>query len=166
MTPALRAVLLRGGAVAAGVALLWPVVGVWALLAAAAVGGVLLAQPLTELAGDIGRAMNHAALHDLEGRYYAHRGHRIDVVEDDEGRRWLRAADLRKVTPGLPADDRLQALFPAAVRRIGRLGHAYVEAEAVKAEVLARAQEPATLKLVHWVEREVAGPARRKRGQA
>ncbi len=157
-------VLLRGAVCAAFAFGLWRVFGAFGLVFAAPLFGVLLARPLVELASDLGRATRGLALDSVEGRHYAFKGLHIEVVEDADGRRWLRAADVRKAVPGLPADASLLHLYPGGARRHGRRGGVGVEAD-VLLQSLARASEPQTLKFRHWLEREVVLPAQRRRAR-
>ncbi len=160
-TPAAQ-IVLRSALASAFAYGLWRAFGASGLVFAAPLFGVLLARPLIDLAGDLGRATRGLALDDIEGRHYAFKGLHIDVAEDADGRRWLRAADVRKAVPGLPADASLLHLFPAGTRRAGRRRAVGVEAETLR-QALDRSSEPQTLKFRLWLEREVILPARRQR---
>lgn len=127
--------------------------------------GILLAAPLIELASHLRHGMSAAALHEVEGRHYAYRGQTIRVQEDERRHRWLHAGDLRTVL-GDDAARALQARTPAgAWRSLGRPARPHIEAEALLAH-LATAREPATGKFRHWLERDVAFPARQRRRQS
>lgn len=160
-TPAAQ-VALRGVVCALFAFALWRLFGASGLVFAAPLAGVLLARPLIDLAGDLGRATRGLALGDIEGRHYAFKGLHVEVTEDGDGHRWLRAADVRKAVPGLPADASLRHLHPDGTRPAGRRGGVAVEAETLL-QSLARAQEPQTVKFRLWLEREVVLPARRRR---
>ena len=127
--------------------------------------GILLAAPLIELASQLRHGVRAAALHEVEGRHYAYRGQTIRVQEDERHHRWLHAGDLRTVL-GEGAARALRARIPAeAWRAFGRPGQPHIQAEALLAH-LEKAREPATGKFHHWLERDVAFPARQRRRQA
>jgi hypothetical protein len=155
-------IVLRSAVASAFAYGLWRAFGASGLVFAAPLFGVLLARPLIDLAGDLGRATRGLALDDIEGRHYAFKGLHIEVAEDADGRRWLRAADVRKAVPGLPADASLLHLYPAGTRRAGRRRAVGVEAETLW-QALDRSSEAQTLKFRLWLEREVILPARRQR---
>ncbi len=71
--------------------------GVISALLVAVVAGLLATGPLMALAGDAYAGLRHANWREAEGRYYAWRGRRIHVVEDGDGQRWIRLADVRAV---------------------------------------------------------------------
>lgn len=143
---------------------LWSVFGPVGLVFAAPLAGVLLARPLIDLAGDLGHGTRRAALGATEGAYYAFKGRPLRVAEDDEGRRWLCAADLRRCVPGLPADASLAHQLGDGARRLGPGGRLHVEAEALHA-ALARALDPQTVRFRQWLDREVVQPAARRRAR-
>lgn len=144
---------------------LWRGFGPFGLVFAAPAVGVLMARPLIDLAGELRRQTKALAMRPTDGTMYAFRNHPLRVMDDDEGRRWLAVADLRRIVPGLPAEATLARVLTQGVQRMGTPPAAFVEAEDTM-QLLARAQEPATVKLVHWIERDVAGPARRRRETA
>lgn len=143
---------------------LWAVFGPTGLVFAAPLAGVLLARPLIDLAGDLRHGTKRAALGATEGSFYAFKGRPLRVAEDDEGRRWLPAADLRRCVPGLPADASLAHQLGEGARRLGRGGVLHVEAEALHA-ALARAVDPQTVRFRQWLDRDVVQPAARRRAR-
>jgi len=143
---------------------LWRLDGPIGLLIASPGWGALLARPLLDGAGDAWRGVRRLAWRGVEGRHYAHRGRRIDVVEDADGQRFLRLAHLRVVLQGLPSDEALARRFQGRMLRHGSPGRPYLRDDAL-IEYLAPAQTPDALRLRHWVEKDVAGPGRRRRGQ-
>lgn len=127
--------------------------------------GILLAGPLIELASQLRHQLRAAALHEVEGRHYAYRGRTIRVQEDERCHRWLHAGDLRAVL-GADAAQALRARTPAeAWRNFGRPAQPHIQAEALLTH-LERARQPATGKFRHWLERDVAFPARQQRRQS
>jgi hypothetical protein len=147
---------------ALGAAAAWWI-GPWALALVVPAAGALLARPLLESAAVLQRALRARAIGDLEGRQMAYRGHALDVIEDDAGRRWIALDDLRRIVPGLPAPAVLTRIAPGTVSSAGGGRRARLEAEAL-AVVLARATDADTHRFVRWVDREIVQPARRARG--
>ena len=142
--------------------------GVWRWGGAAAMAGtlplfgILLARPLIDLASAIRHGMKHAQLAEVEGRHYAFRGRRIEVIEDVERRRWVRLADVRAIVGFTASDGALAISYPDGVRRLGRGREAHVSDEALLAH-LAKERSPDAARLRGWVEREIVFPARRER---
>lgn len=120
--------------------------------------GIAFARPLIDFFAAAPYAAKRHALADLQGRNYEHRGMRIDIVEDDDGWRWVRTEDARKVLQGMPGDRALQLQWgdrfdPGDDDRPPRL-----RADALR-ETLLKSQEPAGLKFKVWLEREVIFPS-------
>ena len=165
MSPALVSLLLRGVLTAVATWLLWRLFNAFGLIFAAPLAGVLLARPLIDLAGELKDHAKRLAFDDVEGQHYSFKGRWVHVVEDVDGLRWLHAEHLRKVVPGLPADESLLHLHPQGCRRFGRQSQLYLRAETVL-EMLARSTSPMTLRLRRWIEGQIVMPAQRKRERA
>ena len=124
--------------------------------------GILLARPLLELASALRDGMKRVQLAAVEGRHYAFRGRRVQVLEDADRRRWVRLADVRAIVGFTASDGALAITYRDGVRRLGRPAEAHVSEEALLAHLLKeRAPEAARLRV--WVEREIVFPARRER---
>ena len=162
MNALLVRILLRVLAAGAVAALLYRLFGASGLVFSAPLFGVLLARPLIELGSELKDRARSLAYDEVEGQYYAFKGRRMHVAEDVDGWRWIDAAHLRKVVPGLPADASLLNLYPQGSRRLGRRSQVYLRAETLL-EALARSSDPMTLRLRLWVEREIVLPAERRR---
>lgn len=142
--------------------------GMWslALVLASPLIAAAAARPLLELAGRSPQVMRHLAWRDVAGRHHAFRGRSIDVHVDERGVPWLSEHDVRRCVPGLPAVAVLQRLHPAGCAAIGpRTPEGRITAGSL-AEALARTSDPGTGRFLHWLERDVARPARRRQAIA
>lgn len=143
--------------------LLWRVLGLVGVVVTAPLFGVLLARPLIDLVSASRAAVKELALADLEGRHFAYRGVALDIAEDEDHRRWIRVADLRKLLPGFPRDDLLLRQYADDCRK--EAAGLRFECDALLG-TLARASNPATLRLKSWLEREVVAPSQKLRARA
>jgi hypothetical protein len=153
---------LRLALVAAAVAAVYGWQGVIAALVVGCLGALALARPIVEVASDARHTLRRAALGDLQGRFYAFHGRPLQVLEDDDHRRWVRVNDVRAIVGFTTTDGALALSYPSGFRRIGEAGYLSDEALLVH---LAREPAPAALKLRHWAEREVTHPARQVRAR-
>ena len=138
----------------------WRLLGAVGLVVTAPLFGVALARPLMDLAGLAWHGTRVQAWRPVEGRFYAFRGQPVAVVEDVSHRRWLRLADVRQAV-ALGRSDQALA-HEGAARVFETEGDWHVEAEALL-EALRREPGDRALKFHHWVERDVAFPARQRR---
>jgi hypothetical protein len=159
--------LLKVAAIAAlalAVALLvLPLFGPVAMLLVLALGGIVLARPLIDLATEFHHGTRAAAWRAVEGRHFAYRGVPLQVLEDADHQRWIRAADVRAVLGHTASDGTLALTYPSGWKLIGGQPHFSDEALLLH---LAREPSPAASKMRLWAEREIAFPARRLREQA
>jgi hypothetical protein len=156
---------LRLGACAACAWLLWRGLGATGLVLSAPLFGVALAGPLLAAAAGAARWLHALAWRQVDGRHVAYKGIALDVVQDADGACWVGLAGLRKVVVGLPPDAVFGAAYPGRVRTGGRHAAGYLQVEALL-DYLAKSTAAPTLRFRRWVERELAGPARRRRAQA
>ena len=119
--------------------------------------GALLARPLIDLVAHTHRTGKEIALADLQGRYFHYRGNGIDIADDEEDHRWLLAADVRKVLPGLPRDATLQLQFPGRVQALPPVPGVRIRADALL-EFLRKASDAPSIRFKVWIEREVIYP--------
>ena len=151
-------VVLRLLACSAFTWLVWRWIGVASLVVCAPLFGVALARPVLELAEHTTLLAKRLGYRKINGRHFEHHGRSLDIVDDDEGYRWVSTADVRKVVSGLPGDAVLERLFPGDVRRDPAAGVPRLKAEALHA-CLDKATEAGTLKFRLWLQREVILPA-------
>lgn len=116
--------------------------------------GVALARPIIDFFAEAHHAGRRAALEDLQGRYWAHRGQRLDIAEDADDARWLLLADVRKVLPGLPRDEVMQVQFGERTAVIEPSPGLRIRADAL-ADYLRKSTDTASLKFKNWLDHEV-----------
>ena len=61
--------------------------------------------------------MKQVQLAAVEGRHYAFRGRRVQVLEDADQRRWVRLADVRAIVGFTASDGALAITYPDGVRQ-------------------------------------------------
>jgi hypothetical protein len=128
----------------------------------AALYAIAFAKPLLELIPAAFYAAKSAALHDLQGHYFTHRGIRLDVLEHADTFRWISTADVRKVLPGFPGDASLLNTYPADVMPPGAESGARIKAERLH-EMLMKSQNAEGIQFRNWLLREIIHPANRAR---
>lgn len=150
--------LLKLAVGAASVALCWWGSGWMGGLVSLAFLGRLFARDLVDLGGFVLHQLRARAMAPVQGRFYAFKGHRVEVVDDDVDRvRWL-AVDHLAAALGEPISERALSLRHAAgLRRVGT--RLFLRDEEALAYLGERQAERA-LALRHWLRREVWHPAR------
>jgi hypothetical protein len=138
--------------------LMWQKFGIFAVVFCAPLFGVALARPLIDLFASTHGTSKAIALRHVQGRYFQHRGHGIDIAEDDESHRWLSVADARKAITGLPRDEVLQHQFGERVGRLEPADMLRIRADAL-VESLLKSRDPDGVKFKVWLEREVIHPS-------
>lgn len=132
------------------------VFGAFALVIGAPLLGVLLARPIIDLVAEMGYAGKAAALEDVQGHWWSHKGQRIDIAYDDDNARWLLAAHVRKIVAGLPRDEVLARQFGERAGVVEGVEGFRIRADAL-AEYLVKSQDNASLRFKVWLDREVMG---------
>lgn len=90
-----------------------------------------------------------------------HAHHNLHLAEDGQGRIWLRLRDLRHWMPGLPPDDEMLRRLPTQLGLADGSRDPYIDTDAL--DLLTRkVQNPATLKLLAWLQANVLHPSRRR----
>ena len=84
------------------------------------------------------------------------------MLEDERHRRWVRAADVRKVVGYTASDGALALSYPEGWRLLGSPPAPHFSDEALL-EHLSKETSTDALKFRHWVERDIVFPARRQR---
>jgi hypothetical protein len=134
-------------------------------------GGVILAAPLAgwliaPVLYDSGALGYHTtrwlALHHLQGNYYAYKDNPIEVLEGDDGFRWLRVTDLRRTLRDLPKDATLQLIEPERTERDESGKHLAMRSDALL-HWLSKAHTDEHIRFKVWVERTVHHPSRAMR---
>jgi len=140
----------------------WRVGGVIGVMSSVALVGMLLAHPLLELIRAIRTRLREEAYRPVEGRYYAFKGTPVDVIEDADHVRWVRASDVRKIIGSAVGEATLQLTYPDGCREMGAPKVAYIRDETLLVH-LARQKNARALRFSQWVEKDIAFPARRLR---
>ena len=142
--------------------LAWRFGGAVIMLATAPLYGIAMARPLLELASELRHHTRAAAWRAVEGRHFVFRGTPVQVLEDAQHRRWVRAADVRRIVGYTASDGALALSYPDGWRALGVPPQPHFSDDALIAH-LAKQTAPDALRLRHWVEREIAFPAQRLR---
>ncbi|MGM9479825.1 hypothetical protein ACS5PN_01370 [Roseateles sp. NT4] len=153
-----RSLLFKLVVCGAATALLWWASGWAGLLVALMLWGRAFASDLFALGETLGRHLKALAFRPVQGRFYAFKGHRIRVLDDELlPQRWIALEDLATALGApLPAAV-LRRRQPEALREL-RDG-SYALDEFVMAWLRDQRNDRA-VRLAHWVEREVWFPAR------
>ena len=122
----------------------------------------LFAPALVELMSRIPRFIRHLALRPWAGRHFEYRGKSMDIVIDADAQCWISTADVRKVVARLPADTVLERLAPTQCGEGGDPPRWRITTTGL-AQVMVRANDPVVTKFCHWLEVDVARPARNRR---
>ena len=123
---------------------------------------IALPKPLIDLASEMRHLVRRAHWRDREGRHYAYHGLPLTVHEDVDHRRWIALAGVRAIVGFTASDATLQVTYPDGWQVLGRPPAPCLRDDALIAH-LKTERSPAALKFRHWVEREIAFPARRER---
>jgi hypothetical protein len=142
--------------------LVWRNGGLALLLVTVPLYGVALARPLLDLASELRHHARAAVWRPLEGRHFAFRGSPVQVIEDSEHRRWVRAADVRRIVGYTASTGTLALTYPEGWRAMGQPAEPHFSDEALIAH-LAKERSPRALRFRRWAEREIAFPAKRLR---
>lgn len=121
----------------------------------------ILGRPLVEIAAALPRLATSIALRKVEGRYFEFRGRSMDIHIDADARCWVSTADARKIA-ALPADAVLARVAPLQCGELGDPPLWRITVEGL-GQVLAKSSDPDVTKFRHWLEKDVARPARNRR---
>ena len=134
-----------------------PFVMVWTapLLAAA------VCVPIMNLVANLRHRVRETTWLPVHGQHYVYKGVTIQVLEDEEHRRWVSLADARKVV-GVTASERsLAVTYPGRCEHFGKAG-VYLRDDAL-VEHLGKENDPGALRFRTWAERTIALPGRKVR---
>ena len=134
-----------------------PFVMVWTapLLAAA------VCVPIMNLVANLRHRVRETTWLPVHGQHYVYKGVTIQVLEDEERRRWVSLADARKVV-GVTASERsLAVTYPGRCEHFGKAG-VYLRDDAL-VEHLGKENDPGALRFRTWAERTIALPGRKVR---
>jgi hypothetical protein len=140
----------------------WRFGGLATMVVTAPLYGIALARPLLDLASDLRHQTRAIVWKPLEGRHFVFRGIPVQVLEDAQHRRWVRAADVRRIVGFTASDGALALSYPNGWRAMGRPVQPHFSDDALIMH-LSKETAPEALRFRHWAEREIAFPARRQR---
>ena len=143
----------------------WRVGGLTSMVLTAPLYGIALARPLLDVISELRHHARAAVWRAEEGRHFAFRGQPVQVIEDERHRRWVRAADVRRIVGFTASDGALALSYPDGWRTMGRPAQPHFSDDALVTH-LAKESSPEALRFRHWVEREIAFPAQRLRSRA
>ena len=159
---ALLRIVLRLALCAALSWCVWRLLGLAPMVATAPLWGIALAKPLVDLISEARHGMRRHVWKPLEGRHFVFRGMPLQVLEDADHRRWVRAADVRRIVGHTASNGALALTYPNGWRLLGQPAEPHFSDEALIAH-LTKESAPEALRFRHWAEREIAFPARRLR---
>ncbi len=119
-------------------------------------------RPLFALAAGFRHAVRSHVWLPVHGQHYVFRGITIHVVEDGDQCRWVRLADVHKVTGSLANERTLAAAYPGGVQTLGAPAQPHMRDDLLVTH-LGKLNQPEALRLRTWVERNIARPGQRVR---
>ena len=140
----------------------WRFAGLTSAVGTIVLYAVALPKPLLDLASELRHVVRRAHWRDREGRHYAYHGRPLTVHEDVDHRRWIAIGGVRAIVGFTASDATLQVTYSDAFQVLGRPPAPCLREDALIAH-LRTERAPVALKFRHWVEREIAFPARRER---
>ena len=162
MSAVLLRIALRLALCAAASWAAWHYIGLTAVVTTAPLFGIALARPLLDLASELRHHTRARVWRELEGRHFVFRGIPVQVLEDEQHCRWVRAADVRRIVGHTASDGALALTYPNGWRMMGKPAQAHFSDDALIAHLTKETAADA-LRFRHWAEREIAFPARRVR---
>jgi hypothetical protein len=140
----------------------WRFAGLTTAVSTVLLYAIALPKPLIDLASELRHLYRRAHWRDREGRHYVYHGMPLTVHEDVDHRRWVGLAGVRAIVGFTASDATLRVTYPDGWQMLGRPAAPCLRDDALIAH-LATERSPVALKFRHWVEREIAFPARRQR---
>jgi hypothetical protein len=132
--------------------------GLLGIVLAAPLAGVLLSRVLIDgFTGGYG-AMRAHAYASVQGRHYAYKSIPISIEEDEDGHRWLKVKDIRRVLPHLPKDATLGRIEPERTSSGSDGKSMHIRADALL-QWLYKAQSGESIRFKLWIERTVHFPS-------
>jgi hypothetical protein len=132
--------------------------GLLGVVLAAPLAGALLSRVLIDgLTGGYG-AMRAHAYAGVQGRHYVYKSIPISIEEDEDGHRWLRVKDIRRVLPHLPKDATLGRIEPERTSSGSDGKNMHIRADALL-HWLSKAQSSESIRFKLWIERTVHFPS-------
>jgi hypothetical protein len=147
-------VILRLALCAATSWVVWRYLGLAGMVATIPLYALALTRPIMDAAAAFHHGTVEAVYADVKGRYREHRGHAVDVVEDEDGHDWVRLKDARHIVPGLARDEVLQRVYPGKVQALAPSRELRIRADTL-VEHLRASQDDTAVKFKVFLEREL-----------
>jgi hypothetical protein len=132
--------------------------GLLGIVLAAPLAGALLSRVLIDGFTGGYRAMRAHAYASVQGRHYAYKSIPISIEEDEDGHRWLKVKDIRRVLPHLPKDATLGRIEPERTNPGSDGKSMHIRADALL-HWLSKAQSSESIRFKLWIERTVHFPS-------
>ena len=140
----------------------WRYSGLTSAVVTVVLYAIALPKPLIDLASELRHQYRRAHWRDREGRHYVYHGMPLSVHEDVEHRRWVGLVGVRAIVGFTASDSALSRTYPDGWGLFGRPPEPHLRDDALIAHLM-KERSATALKFRHWVEREIAFPARRQR---
>jgi hypothetical protein len=137
----------------------------WIVLFVSPLYGALMARPLLNLLGSARQNLRSGVWLPVHGQYYVFKGTTIHVVEDADGWRWVRLADVQQVLEARLNTRALAATYPERLQMMGKPTQLHMRDDALITH-LAKQNDATALRLRTWAERNIVFPAQRMRERA
>ena len=109
-------------------------------------------------------AARFAMFRDVHGSYFAFKGHKLTVQNDEAGHPWICASGLREVLNHLPVDRVLLNQFKEGAELRGRDKVLWLKADALRS-YLETGMNKHSIDFKNWLQKTVLRPASRRRGE-
>jgi len=140
----------------------WRYAGLTSAVVTVVLYAIALPKPLIDLASELRHQYRRAHWRDREGRHYVYHGMPLSVHEDVDHRRWVGLVGVRAIVGFTASDAALSRTYPDGWGLFGRPPEPHLRDDALIAHLM-KERSASALKFRHWVEREIAFPARRQR---
>jgi hypothetical protein len=142
--------------------LVWKRIGTIGFVTCLPLFGMAFAKPILNGLGELRRLMRQSVYSGLQGRHYSFNEKSIEIIEDDDDYRWLKAADVRKILEHFPRDDSLLSLLGKRAETKGAMHDLWIRADGLQS-YLAKSTAINSIRFKVWLERAVIIPADRHR---
>ena len=124
--------------------------------------GVATSRSFINLAANFHQTSREHMWLPMHGVFYDYKGVRIEVLEDDDHCRWVKADDVRR-TGAMKAPDRgLAATYPDAWQVVGKPPAGFLRDDALHAHLI-KENRPESLRMAIWVDRNLVIPSKKVR---
>jgi hypothetical protein len=134
----------------------------WTVLFTSPLYAALMARPVINLIANTRHGFRSAVWLPVHGQHYVFKNTTMQVLEDDEGWRWVKLADVESAL-GTKLNERvLTATYPDRLQVMGKPARMHIRDDALITHI-GKQNDPMSLRFRTWLERNVAFPAERAR---